>query len=546
MAGVDAGIGVQEQLRLIAQLRWQLFRNGLRSIRGRLEVVSRVLTVLTMSGVVTAGAIGSAIAGYVALETHRSWLLPLVLWAVALVWQLYPIVGATSTVQFDFRNLLRFPLRFSSFVLLTLAYGLADPAAIATLLWLTCFTIGMLVASPVTAAAVLPVLVLFAAMNLLFGRMVLAWVDRWLAQRRSREILSVLFILLILAFQFSGPILGDWKGATPVSGAALLQWQEPLPPGVAAAALASAADGRWVGAVAFALAEVAYGGLFGGLLLVRLRMQYRGEDLGESNRARVDASPVAPGWRLPLLGEKTSAIVEKELRYVFRNPSMLVVFAVPVLLVCLLGLSHGSSRHGAGLVGQYGQFMYPVAAAYVSLVLLNIIYNSFGYDGNGIEWLYMAPVRFRQVLVGKNVTVVLLMTMNLVILWIAVGVVATPPGAMVVLPTIAAVAFLLLVHFSIGNLMSLQLPRRVSIGFSRNRVAGVSGLASLMVSAVSLAICAAAFGVGFWLGRMWIAAAVLAVFAVVVSPAYRWSLRRCDDLAMKQREVLVAELVRRE
>jgi hypothetical protein len=45
---------------------------------------------------------------------------------------------------------------------------------------------------------------------------------------------------------------------------------------------------------------------------------------------------------------------------------------------------------------------------------------------------------------------------------------------------------------------------------------------------------------------MWIAAAVLAVFAVVVSPAYRWSLRRCDDLAMKQREVLVAELVRRE
>jgi ABC-2 type transport system permease protein len=225
---------------------------------------------------------------------------------------------------------------------------------------------------------------------------------------------------------------------------------------------------------------------------------------------------------------------------------MLVVFAVPVLLVCLLGLSHGSSRHGAGLVGQYGQFMYPVAAAYVSLVLLNIIYNSFGYDGNGIEWLYMAPVRFRQVLVGKNVTVVLLMTMNLVILWIAVGVVATPPGAMVVLPTIAAVAFLLLVHFSIGNLMSLQLPRRVSIGFSRNRVAGVSGLASLMVSAVSLAICAAAFGVGFWLGRMWIAAAVLAVFAVVVSPAYRWSLRRCDDLAMKQREVLVAELVRRE
>ena len=51
------------------------------------------------------------------------------------------------------------------------------------------------------------VLAIFAMFNILLARTVLAWVDRWLAKRRTREIVSAIFLLLMLSLQLLNPAL---------------------------------------------------------------------------------------------------------------------------------------------------------------------------------------------------------------------------------------------------------------------------------------------------------------------------------------------------
>ena len=50
-------------------------------------------------------------------------------------------------------------------------------------------------------------LLLFAIFNILLARTIFTWVERWLAQRRTREILGVIFLFVIISFQFIGPLV---------------------------------------------------------------------------------------------------------------------------------------------------------------------------------------------------------------------------------------------------------------------------------------------------------------------------------------------------
>ena len=92
------------------------------------------------------------------------------------------------------------------------------------------------------------VLFTFAVVNLLLARMVFAWVERWLAQRRTREIMGVLFFLSIVSLQLFGPLIAFYGHKSKPEARFL--WQElskaqkPLPPSLAAAAIAETAQGR--------------------------------------------------------------------------------------------------------------------------------------------------------------------------------------------------------------------------------------------------------------------------------------------------------------
>lgn len=560
MARVSTIPRVPQQIRLIGRLRWMLFRNSLRNIKGRLEAVSSAILWLMMSGLIFGGGIFFGIATYYLIAHGRwSWLAGL-MWIVFVFWQIYPIFAASTGAQFDFANLLRFPIRFTSFFALSLIYGLFDPGAVASLVWLFGMWIGLGVARPALLGWALVVLLIFAAMNLFFARMVLAWIEKWLARRRTREILGFVFILMILSFQLIGPTVGHFQRhhAQLQSGwlLTLLPVANALPPGLAGKALERGLALDFASAAQSLLFLLLYAAAFLWLLGARLAAQFRGENLSETSTAPpvVASSPKAPrfpvtstaapsSWEVPGVSRPIAAIFEKERRYAFRSGPMLLNLVIPVILVVFLGITFRQQT----ALRRIPELIFPIAVAYTFLIQMNWVFNSFAFEGTGIQFLLIAPVRFRDVMVGKNLFLGLVSVVEAFLVWAAVSWIFAPPQAVIVLATFAALIYASLTNFAIGNVLSVCYPRRLEFGvFRQKRQAGVTMAVALVAQAVLIGLGALVFALTRFLHHPILAVPVFLAFAILAALGYRLSLGRIDALAMSHRETMTTELCRRE
>ncbi|MGA7402496.1 MAG: hypothetical protein WBW38_20930, partial [Candidatus Sulfotelmatobacter sp.] len=293
------------QLSAIAWLRWRLFLNALRTTRGQLELISHIFVSLAFAIGGVGGAVFMGVATYFLLSSGKPEMLALLLWAIFLFWQAFPIMATAFTNNPDSSDLLRFPLSYRSYFLVRLAYGAFDPASVLGGLWSFGILVGVGFAKPAVLPWTLLVLLAFVAFNLLFMQMVFAWVERWLAQRRTREIMGVLFVLLMLSFQLIGPLTRHFNKRTHPQVqkfvAVLAPVQGILPPGLAADAIVQGIYPQFL----VALTSLALLGAFliviGCGLHIRLLAQYRGESLSEAvapSAPRQDR-PLRPGWHLP-------------------------------------------------------------------------------------------------------------------------------------------------------------------------------------------------------------------------------------------------------
>jgi ABC-2 type transport system permease protein len=238
----------RQQLAAVAGLRWRIFANSLRTFRGRLELASRIFVGLTFMTGGIGGALGlGGAAWYLVLQGNAEWL-GVLLWPVFLFWQLFPLMATAFTQNVESANLLRFPLSYRSYFLIRLAYGSLDPATTVAGLWLLGIDIGIGIARPSVIPWATIVLLTFAIVNIVLARMLFAWLERWLAQRRTREIMGILFFLFVLSFQLIGPLIAVYEHRsipeTRILGQKLSNAQRPLPPGLAAAAIAGPIEGQ--------------------------------------------------------------------------------------------------------------------------------------------------------------------------------------------------------------------------------------------------------------------------------------------------------------
>src|SRR5579864_9026491 len=195
------------QLAAIAELRWRMFVNGLRTRHGKAELISRILVTLAFAlGGLGGFSAGAGIAWYL-VSQGKADLLALLLWPVFFFWQIFPVMATAFTNNPDSSDLLRFPLNYRAYFLIRLVYGLFDAAIALGCLGLLGTLVGVSAARPALFPWALLVLVTFALFNLVLMQTVFAWLERWLAQRRTREILGVVFILFVLSFQLIGPMM---------------------------------------------------------------------------------------------------------------------------------------------------------------------------------------------------------------------------------------------------------------------------------------------------------------------------------------------------
>ena len=187
-------------------MRWHGFQ-WLRSINGVFDLgaVGIAWVLYSVLGIGLAFGLGAAAYN---LAAEAKWqYLPFLFWAICILWQVIPIMLASFQQQTESNFLLRFPLRFDSYYLMFLILGLLDVSTILGALCCLGVWIGMILARPPLAAWAALALAVLALLNILLVRTIFAWIERWLAQRKTREILGALFMIAVLSAQLLNPAL---------------------------------------------------------------------------------------------------------------------------------------------------------------------------------------------------------------------------------------------------------------------------------------------------------------------------------------------------
>lgn len=542
---------VRPQISAVATIRWRMFVNRLRTRSGKLELVSRIFIALIFAFAGFGGFSAAIGLSWYVVSQNKPELLAALLWPIFFFWQLFPVMATAFTNNPDSSELLRFPLTYRAYCLIRLAYGFFDPASALGSLGLVGIYLGASFARPALIPWIALVLATFALFNLVLMQTIFAWLERWLAQRRTREVMGVLFILLMLSFQFIGPIAEHFGNEPrPQLGRATriaAQAQAVLPPGLAADSIAKVSHGSFLNGFVSLVALGVLTTALGSLLHLRLRAQFRGENLSEAAARPVSTQPqrLTIGWDMPGLSQSVAAVFEKEMRYLARSGPMLLTLIMPVFMIVIFRVGGMNAMKQSNFFSRAPDMAFPGAAAYALLVLTNLVYNSFGGDGGGMQFFYAAPVKFRHIVLGKNLTHASVLVLNTALAYVAVAYFYGPPQLAISIATLAGLLFAAPLNFAVGNLLSVYAPKKRDFStFGRQNVSQTTALASLGVQIVIFGCGAAAFAVAKLYQNPWIAALIFLFLSAVSVPLYVFVLRRLDEMAVSRREMLLAELCR--
>jgi hypothetical protein len=542
--------GVWEQIRLVAGLRWRILANNLRKKHNQWDLIGLIFAGIFGGLFVIGLCFAFYFGAYSFLSGGREAWMALLFWAIFLFWQLFPIFTAGFGVGFEFRTLLRFPLSLRAFYVIGLAYGLADFAAIASICWLTAMILGATVANPSVLPAMLFVAALFVLMNITLERMIGSWLERILARRRTREMFFALFILFAVSVQFINPLVQRYGRTAQPWVRQVIPFLSVFPPSLAGRAVAGAAQNHFTDTLLGVAGISAYMLVFSLLLWLRFATQYRGEELSES--AAPVRAPVRPVSRiaggadaLRLLTPQVAAVLRKEFRYLTRNSFAFFLLIMPPVFVLLFTTQFAGKHPTATKRPVSVEFFFPAMMGYLMLILMAPAYNSFAYDGKGIQTYFTSPVSFREVFLGKNLLQLAMLAFELTLSMIAFSYLVGMPSLPLLLATLAAIIFNFTGQLVIANWSSLCFPRKLNFGQMRGqRQSGMAVLVSFGTQILLGGISAPILFMSRWTGDKWVPLEVFAFLAAAAIAGYSSSLEPLASLAEKKKETLIDALSR--
>jgi len=548
------------QYAALAAMRMRLFVNGLRSNDGVFELGARAIAYVVYGCMGVGLGVGAGVTAYSFVSRQMWQLMPIEFWVICFVWQAVSVALASFQEQFDLGGLLRFPIGFGAFYGLCVLFGLVDASTLLGGLCSIGVLAGVTIARPDLFGWTALGLVIFAAFNILLVRAILAWIDRWLAKRRSREIVSAIFLLAVVSLQLLNPALHQpgnsrlhGRAARNAAARAMADQVRPwvkyvgavqawLPPGLVAVAIEQSAERE----TAPAMMSVSVLGLYalaaGGLLAFRLRAEYRGENLGEApTKTKADARE---SGRLIGGAGPISAVIEKDLRTLTRSMPQLYAVCVPMLMVFIIG---SVFRNGFTGTGHPFQFALPICVAYGLLGFAQLMYNNLGPEGKGIQMLFLFPVPIRTVMLAKNMFHALLFMLVALISGLLACLRLGPPSALLVVTTLAWLAFALPANLAAGNVLSITMAYRVNLGrIGRQAGSQANALLSMLIQMTLLGVGAAVIASCTVFDRLWLATPILLVLSAGALFAWLKILSNVDAMANQRRDVLIAKLARTE
>jgi ABC-2 type transport system permease protein len=571
IAAPEPPIPASTQILAVAWLRWRIFANSM--FRGRPKttrqavsfaflIILRVIVWPFLALMVIGPVVGSGFWAWATMTHVHGRELQTLFAAITLGWQFIAVNGlnvAAAVSNFDPASLIRYPLRFGRYFVLRTLIGLMAPSTIVGCLSLLAAAIGIGIAKPSLALPALLVLAVYALMNIFLTRMIGAWMERWLANRRFREIFGVMMAFSAISLQFlsiqrytnrAHALPRSWLFTYLQNPHASIRW---LPPGYAASAILHAANPA--AALAPFLALVACTALLAGVFAVRLRMQFHGEYLGDGTIPRVPASsrrrtreivpqPV-PSATTPIAGAAFPPIIAVCLRkewLTFRgNSAQFIGLIIPLIFIVFL--NHGQ-------LATHPTLFLPGAIAYVILGALAGLYNVFGADGLGVQIYLLAPVRMRDVIVAKNISSLALIVTEAGLAWALVTFLQRMPIPLATqVSTVLWTVFVIALNLALGTLRSIQAPRRFVPGQVRQRRGApavptnrTSSLLILLVLFGSMLLQAPVSFLCHYMNMPWLAAWIFGPLALAAVGAYALLLHNAERLVLAHRDVFAEEL----
>jgi ABC-2 type transport system permease protein len=542
-----------QEVALLVRLRWRILRNRFRGKNAALELIGLIISGLFLGALVFFFAFALGEGAYFFTSRREYPWLAVLFWGVLLFWQVFAVFFSGLTASFDFHSLLRFPLRLRAFFVMNIAYGVADPVAAASVILASAILLGIAMAQGSLVPAALVVGFFFLLLNILVERCIGSLLERLFAKRRTREVFFALFFLVMISAQFTGPLLAGRQRALLPWVQRLWPYLNILPPSLAASALGAAAGGDSMLFAANVAGLAGYAMPFALLLWWRLSAQYRGELISDTESgpvvvrgAKASRASSQPAI-LRLLPGQVAVVVQKEFRYLLRNGMAWMNMVMPLVLVLLFALQRGPAHPLGPFAGiaRAGDWFFRGAIGYVILLVTAPAYNCFAFEGRGIQTLFTAPVRFRAVLLGKNLFLIGVLAAEIaavMALLHARGIWPALPG---LLGTFAAAAYMIPAQLTVANWASLSFPRKLEFGKMRNqRAPWFTTLVTLGTTLALGASCAVVMLAGGWFGNPWLPVGVFLLLAGAAIGGYVASLDALSDLAEKKREVLIDALCR--
>jgi ABC-2 type transport system permease protein len=401
--------------------------------------------------------------------------------------------------------------------------------------------------------------------------MVFSWVDRWLSTRRAREIFTGVIFVVSLGFQalnftFNPAYNRHGQKHHILSPERIAQltdlyhhaqpYAHWLPPGLTAGSIVAAHSGLISTFLERNAACALYAAIFLAVFALRMKTEFRGESLSDAANAAPRAkatpklttsapklvissteatNPAGPSRNLLGISPIVQAMFAKELLFVRRNMGLFYGLIAPIVFVFLFA-GRMATRTQSGWV-------FPAAVAYSLLGITPLAYNSFGFEGPGAQFYFMAPIRIRDVVFAKNLMNFLMTAIEIAAVYVIISYVAVRPTVQSVLIAVLWVTGTLLLNTTVGNRRSITSPKKVSA--TRSASKQVSPLSSLIGMGIFLA--AGAVGGGLLVGALylhkdWLLLPIFAIYAAVAIGIYAKGLNAIDAFAYQRREDLLLEL----
>lgn len=526
-----------DQLAAIFEVQWRIFLNSIRTSTDRLVLIINIFAYLMLLVIDLTISVVLGFGVYYLYHTNNVNLFPLLIGLFTggmLYWQIGPLLlSSFGGFTINLNNLRLFPISKDKLFLLNLCSGFIDPIALSMYLPLLGMLIGLAVASLITLPWAFLAITLFISFNVLLSRYIQRFFELLLSTRRSKELLGFLFFLFFLSFYAlsqvwvnrdinKDTIPSQSRPAAPSSKDA----HQPLPDKT----LTRASDNDYFEAEKQGLVRIiSYfnwlpSGMCArqflptqrttiserssalalmmlltlGVLVLNYRRfdkEYKGQKLFMTMlMERLSGRGVAAASQLQKGVSQTdqagraeqgsgfwfgdtvwAAILEKELRYLYRSSRGLLTFisSIVISLVVFVPLMREVKPHS--LIDIYS---LPIINAYALILFSQFFNNSFGFDGHGVKLYMLTPVCGRDIFIAKNLVVAIVVALQNILTILLLHFLLRPIVFESLIHNTFIITIGLLARLSCGNFLSLFYPTKID--FSRFQNRNVSKLSMIL------------------------------------------------------------------